>query len=379
MTSWGSPSAPRPGRRRRRRRAGSAPAARPATASTARQVARRPRHPVLLPEPRAGVRRARSSRTSRASTRRAGRRSPASSCNREIKFGSLLDRARAWDAEAVATGHYARVGAGSGDRARAPPDRAGRGEGSDLLPLAAHAGAARPRRAFPIGGLSKDEVRARGPGARARGGRRTPRARRSASSRRRLPGVPPRAGAGGVPAGPDRGRGRPGARARTPGSAPTRSASAAGSAGSGRRRSTWSGLDPARNAVVVGPREALRATGSSPSGSTGSRSAPLAAPLAVEARVRHRAPRVPAHVVPRRRPARSRCVSRRPSARSRPASRSSSTGAKWSSAAASSRRRLTRFRGAWYPLGGCLSLFSQHPRREADMTGNRLVVICAPA
>ena len=30
-------------------------------------------------------------------------------CNREVKFGSLLHRARAWDASAVATGHYART------------------------------------------------------------------------------------------------------------------------------------------------------------------------------------------------------------------------------------------------------------------------------
>jgi tRNA-specific 2-thiouridylase len=30
-------------------------------------------------------------------------------CNREVKFGSLLRRARAWDAIAVATGHYARI------------------------------------------------------------------------------------------------------------------------------------------------------------------------------------------------------------------------------------------------------------------------------
>ena len=30
-------------------------------------------------------------------------------CNQEVKFGSLLRRARAWDATAVATGHYARI------------------------------------------------------------------------------------------------------------------------------------------------------------------------------------------------------------------------------------------------------------------------------
>ena len=34
---------------------------------------------------------------------------PCLACNTDLKFGSLLARARAWDAAAVATGHYARV------------------------------------------------------------------------------------------------------------------------------------------------------------------------------------------------------------------------------------------------------------------------------
>jgi tRNA-specific 2-thiouridylase len=34
---------------------------------------------------------------------------PCVACNRDLKFGSLLARARAWDASAVATGHYAGV------------------------------------------------------------------------------------------------------------------------------------------------------------------------------------------------------------------------------------------------------------------------------
>src|SRR2546426_1047158 len=34
---------------------------------------------------------------------------PCVSCNSDLKFGSLLGRARAWDAAAVATGHYARI------------------------------------------------------------------------------------------------------------------------------------------------------------------------------------------------------------------------------------------------------------------------------
>src|SRR5215510_5912769 len=35
--------------------------------------------------------------------------SPCVVCNREVKFGTLLGRALAWEADAVATGHYARI------------------------------------------------------------------------------------------------------------------------------------------------------------------------------------------------------------------------------------------------------------------------------
>ena len=85
---------------------------------------------------------------------------PCLSCNSNLKFGSLLGRARAWDAAAVATGHYARV---ARDRATGrhlllrPRDL--RKDQTDFLwPLTqAQLGAAR----FPIGELTKDEVRAR--------------------------------------------------------------------------------------------------------------------------------------------------------------------------------------------------------------------------
>ena len=91
--------------------------------------------------------------------------SPCVVCNREIKFGTLLERALAWDADAVATGHYARV---------APDPATGRvrlltarDEAKDqsyfLWPLT-QAQLARAR--FPLGGLRKAEVRAQ---ARARG------------------------------------------------------------------------------------------------------------------------------------------------------------------------------------------------------------------
>jgi tRNA-specific 2-thiouridylase len=84
---------------------------------------------------------------------------PCVSCNSNLKFGSLLGRARAWDAVAVATGHYARV-----ERDRATGRhlllraRDTRKDQTDFLwPLTqAQLGAAR----FPVGELTKDEVRA---------------------------------------------------------------------------------------------------------------------------------------------------------------------------------------------------------------------------
>jgi tRNA-specific 2-thiouridylase len=79
-------------------------------------------------------------------------------CNREVKFGSLLGRARAWGARAVATGHYARVTRDEATgryllwRGRDP-----RKDQSDFLwPLTQEqlAGAR-----FPVGHLTKEEVR----------------------------------------------------------------------------------------------------------------------------------------------------------------------------------------------------------------------------
>jgi len=85
---------------------------------------------------------------------------PCLSCNSNLKFGSLLGRARAWDAAAVATGHYVRL---ARDRATGRHlllrARDLRKDQSDFLwPLTqGQLGAAR----FPIGELTKDEVRAR--------------------------------------------------------------------------------------------------------------------------------------------------------------------------------------------------------------------------
>ena len=85
---------------------------------------------------------------------------PCTVCNRDVKFGSLLARARAWDAAAVATGHYARIT----QDAATKRFLLWRGvdmqkDQSDFLwPLSqAQLGAAR----FPVGGLTKTEVRER--------------------------------------------------------------------------------------------------------------------------------------------------------------------------------------------------------------------------
>jgi tRNA-specific 2-thiouridylase len=84
---------------------------------------------------------------------------PCVACNSELKFGSILGRAQAWDAAAVATGHYARIARDSATgrhlllRAADP-----RKDQTDFLwPLSqAQLAAAR----FPVGALTKDEVRA---------------------------------------------------------------------------------------------------------------------------------------------------------------------------------------------------------------------------
>jgi tRNA-specific 2-thiouridylase len=79
-------------------------------------------------------------------------------CNREVKFGSLVQRARAWDAVAVATGHYARITRESaGGRFLLWRGRDARKDQSDFLwPLTqSQLEAAR----FPVGELTKEAVR----------------------------------------------------------------------------------------------------------------------------------------------------------------------------------------------------------------------------
>ncbi len=83
---------------------------------------------------------------------------PCVACNRDLKFGSLLRRAAAWDAVAVATGHYARItdDPATGRRLLWKGVDARKDQSDFLWPLTqAQLAAAR----FPVGHLPKEEVR----------------------------------------------------------------------------------------------------------------------------------------------------------------------------------------------------------------------------
>jgi tRNA-specific 2-thiouridylase len=85
---------------------------------------------------------------------------PCTVCNRDLKFGSLLTRARAWDATAVATGHYARItrDAATGRFLLWRGADARKDQSDFLWPLTqSQLAAAR----FPVGALTKTEVRDR--------------------------------------------------------------------------------------------------------------------------------------------------------------------------------------------------------------------------
>ena len=83
---------------------------------------------------------------------------PCATCNAAMKFGLLLERALSMGAEALATGHYARLDAAAGrPRLFLPGD--GERDQTYFLALVPAARLARAR--FPLGGLTKDEVRAK--------------------------------------------------------------------------------------------------------------------------------------------------------------------------------------------------------------------------
>jgi tRNA-specific 2-thiouridylase len=75
-------------------------------------------------------------------------------CNAVLKFQVLLARARALGAEALATGHYARIDQDFGLSEAADPDK---DQSYFLFPMSAEA---RRRTLFPLGGMTKPQVRA---------------------------------------------------------------------------------------------------------------------------------------------------------------------------------------------------------------------------
>ncbi len=83
---------------------------------------------------------------------------PCSHCNSDLKFATLLDRARAFDAEIVATGHYARVETdpSTGRRILQRGLDCGKDQSYFLFSLTQEQ---LSRASFPVGNMAKDEVR----------------------------------------------------------------------------------------------------------------------------------------------------------------------------------------------------------------------------
>jgi tRNA-specific 2-thiouridylase len=82
---------------------------------------------------------------------------PCARCNSDLKFATLADRARGFGAEAVATGHYARVERDAGRYALRRGVDAAKDQSYFLFSLTQ---AQLGRALFPIGDRPKDEVRA---------------------------------------------------------------------------------------------------------------------------------------------------------------------------------------------------------------------------
>jgi tRNA-specific 2-thiouridylase len=82
---------------------------------------------------------------------------PCSHCNSDLKFAELLDRATAYDAEQLATGHYARIAAD--DHGRYHLYRGADTSKDQTYFLFSLTQAQLARAAFPVGHLDKDAVR----------------------------------------------------------------------------------------------------------------------------------------------------------------------------------------------------------------------------
>jgi tRNA-uridine 2-sulfurtransferase len=83
---------------------------------------------------------------------------PCAHCNSDLKFSTLLERARGLGAEQVATGHYARVERGPGGRWLLKRSADGQKDQSYFLFSLTQVQLARA--VFPVGALAKSEVRA---------------------------------------------------------------------------------------------------------------------------------------------------------------------------------------------------------------------------
>ena len=83
---------------------------------------------------------------------------PCSHCNSDLKFATLLDRAEAYGAEVVATGHYARIGIdpSTGRQVLRRGRDAGKDQSYFLFSLTQDQ---LSRASFPVGDLTKDAVR----------------------------------------------------------------------------------------------------------------------------------------------------------------------------------------------------------------------------
>jgi tRNA-specific 2-thiouridylase len=223
--------------------------------------------------------------------------SPCVVCNREVKFGTLLRRALAWEADAVATGHYARIGQdGATGRFLLYRGRDAQKDQSYFLWPLTQAQLAHAR--FPVGDLTKAEVRAK---ARALGlaTADTPESQElcfvSGDYREFLRARAPAAFRPG-PIVDEAGREigvHAGLAAYTIGQ--RRGLGATPAAGMPRYVIR---LDPERNAVVVGSREALEAPGLVASEVNWIAIERLEEEVSVEARIRHNAPLVPATLRP---------------------------------------------------------------------------------
>ncbi|HVE76267.1 MAG TPA: tRNA 2-thiouridine(34) synthase MnmA [Actinomycetota bacterium] len=81
---------------------------------------------------------------------------PCVECNRNVKFAALLDRARSYDADVMATGHYARVDRSGGH----PKLKRGKDSGKDQSYVLYMLGRSElADAAFPVGEYSKTEIR----------------------------------------------------------------------------------------------------------------------------------------------------------------------------------------------------------------------------